>query len=213
MNSRQTVIIRAYERVGANDRILINKVLDRALALAASFGRPMNRLSLLTDLMITHATVGIRLDELLAADDGNFAHDVFGIERHLNYDTGELGDGFTPRFATGTRPVPDQDAGTDEIEHFLLRASDADIQAWASANNVDVATIVSRGSGILRKALARHRAKDDAHAGSDAGITWRIYSKNCVGITFDPTPGLSASELADLIVRLSHIQRTMTEMT
>ena len=41
----------------------------------------------------------IDFERLLAADDANFAHDVFGIIRHMNRDTGKLGDFFVPRFA------------------------------------------------------------------------------------------------------------------
>lgn len=158
MNSRQTVIIRAYERVGANDRILLNKVLDRALALAASFGRPMNRLSLLTDLMIAHATVGIRLNELLAADDGNFAHDVFGVERHLNRDTGELGDGFMPRFATGI--TPGQDAEADRI----LAMTDDEIIAYATEQGLNPAEIFDRIKKMLAAKLDNGRRPSGSQA-------------------------------------------------
>src|SRR3990167_5225936 len=41
----------------------------------------------------------LMLSELLAADDTNFAHDVFGIRAKLNRETGALSDGFVPRFA------------------------------------------------------------------------------------------------------------------
>jgi len=41
----------------------------------------------------------LKLDKLLAADDFNFAHDVFGIRRHLNRETGALNDCFSPRFS------------------------------------------------------------------------------------------------------------------
>lgn len=40
------------------------------------------------------------LQRLLDADDFNFAHDVFGIERHLDRGTGALGDFFVPRFSS-----------------------------------------------------------------------------------------------------------------
>ena len=41
----------------------------------------------------------LRLDDLLAADDLNFLHDVAGINRHLDRDTYALLDGFFPRYA------------------------------------------------------------------------------------------------------------------
>jgi hypothetical protein len=44
--------------------------------------------------------IPLRLDELLAADDGEFAHDIAGIHRHLKQDRERayLADGFSPRF-------------------------------------------------------------------------------------------------------------------
>ena len=41
----------------------------------------------------------LKLDELESADDGNFAHDMFGIMMHLNHDTKQLENCFWPRYA------------------------------------------------------------------------------------------------------------------
>jgi hypothetical protein len=41
----------------------------------------------------------LRLEELAEADAFNFAHDILGINKHLNRDTGELMDCFLPRYA------------------------------------------------------------------------------------------------------------------
>jgi len=41
----------------------------------------------------------LKLQELLEADDFNFSHDIFGIRRHLNRETGQLENCFLPRFA------------------------------------------------------------------------------------------------------------------
>ena len=44
------------------------------------------------DVTAVHAnTMKLQLAQLLAADDGDFAHDVFGIRRFINRDNGELG--------------------------------------------------------------------------------------------------------------------------
>ena len=52
------------------------------------------------DITVAHVNgCPLKLDELLAADDANFSHDVFGIRRHLNRKTGQLGDCFMPRYA------------------------------------------------------------------------------------------------------------------
>jgi hypothetical protein len=40
----------------------------------------------------------LKLNELLNADDFNFCHDVFGISRHINRDTGKLENFFVPRY-------------------------------------------------------------------------------------------------------------------
>ena len=52
------------------------------------------------DIVATH-THGcpLALQALLDADEGDFLHDIGGINRHLDRDTGRLGDGFIPRYA------------------------------------------------------------------------------------------------------------------
>lgn len=79
---------------------LIGQVVVRAVALGRLNGRRIDQLSLTMDLTACHANgCPLRLADLLAADDANFGHDVFGISRHINRDTGELGGHFLPRFA------------------------------------------------------------------------------------------------------------------
>lgn len=41
----------------------------------------------------------LRLQALLDADDFNFMHDVFGIDRHIDRDTGKMMNFFSPRFS------------------------------------------------------------------------------------------------------------------
>lgn len=64
-----------------------------------------DRLSALMDLRACHATdVPLDLERLLNEfDDYNFLHDVVGIKRHMNRETGKLMDCFLPRCA---RPSP-----------------------------------------------------------------------------------------------------------
>ena len=51
------------------------------------------------DFTAVHANGNpLRLADLLAADDFNFAHDAFGIARHLNRTNGQLENCFLPRF-------------------------------------------------------------------------------------------------------------------
>ncbi len=67
-------------------------------AFAAEF--KFDRQSCVMDLMATHANgCPLRLKCLSEADDFNLAHDVGGIARHLDRNTGKLMDCFLPRFA------------------------------------------------------------------------------------------------------------------
>jgi hypothetical protein len=74
------------------------RIIDRAYTMARQNGMTLDRFSLEMDLAATHALTPLDLDALLAADDFNFAHDVFGIMGHINRATGTMGDGFVPRF-------------------------------------------------------------------------------------------------------------------
>ena len=59
------------------------------------------RMSLQMDIMAANGVNGndpIDLTRLLDADDFNFAHDVFGIERHMDRETGLIGGFFSLRF-------------------------------------------------------------------------------------------------------------------
>lgn len=52
------------------------------------------------DITAVHANGNpLKLAELLATDDFNFTHDVFGITRHIDRETGKLGGCFVPRFS------------------------------------------------------------------------------------------------------------------
>lgn len=51
------------------------------------------------DLLAAHNSNPLRLQDMVSGPDFDFVHDVFGIRRHLNRETGELGDCFSPRFS------------------------------------------------------------------------------------------------------------------
>jgi hypothetical protein len=94
------------------DRAPISRIADRAHAIGLKHrpkGAVRKTLEYMMDITAVHAN-GCPLDlyRLLAADDANFAHDVFGIERHLNRLTGQLENCFLPRFALKAQePLPD----------------------------------------------------------------------------------------------------------
>lgn len=75
---------------------LIVKICERAEALDIA---PKERMTLIMDLDNVHKSVGLNLEGLLGADDFNFAHDVVGIQNHINRKTKELEDCFLPRYA------------------------------------------------------------------------------------------------------------------
>lgn len=78
----------------------ISKIAARATAWAMSIGVDYPHMDACMDLEAVHSNgYPLRLDELLAADEFNFAHDVGGIRRHLNRETGQLEDCFVPRYA------------------------------------------------------------------------------------------------------------------
>jgi hypothetical protein len=73
----------------------VTAIVDRA----AGEDESLDLMALSMDLYTVHNTVGLRLMDLVGADRLNFVHDVFGIRRHLNRETGQLEDCFVPRFA------------------------------------------------------------------------------------------------------------------
>ncbi len=77
----------------------ISAIASRAHALFVAAQSPRPRLDIMMDLEAVHESVGLRLTDLLETDDGNFAHDIGGIARHLNRETKELEDCFLPRFS------------------------------------------------------------------------------------------------------------------
>ncbi len=78
---------------------VIAKIAKRAVAMAGS-GNEYPHMDALMDIEACHSNgCPLKLDALLAADDVNFAHDVFGIRRHIDRETGKLGDCFSPRYS------------------------------------------------------------------------------------------------------------------
>lgn len=59
-----------------------------------------DKTSMVMDVTATHANGNpLRLADLLAADDFNFAHDMSGIANCLDRNTGRLTNNFSPRFS------------------------------------------------------------------------------------------------------------------
>lgn len=79
---------------------VITKIAKRAVAMALGAGVEYDFMTAEMDVTATHCNGNpLRLDDLLAADEFNFSHDVFGIRRHIDRETGKLGDCFSPRYS------------------------------------------------------------------------------------------------------------------
>ena len=78
----------------------MSKIATRAVELATETGIEYKKVDALMDINAVHSNgCPLHLNDLLAADDFNFSHDVFGIRRHLDRRTGKLQDFFLPRYA------------------------------------------------------------------------------------------------------------------
>ena len=76
------------------DFALIHRIADRAVT---SLG--LDFLTVALDVEHAHAQIPMDIDRLLLADRFNFSHDICGISRHMNRETGRLENCFVPRFA------------------------------------------------------------------------------------------------------------------
>ena len=86
--------------VSVKDAKLISQIVVRAASLLGGF----ERMELAMDLTAVHANGNrLKLAELLAAPDFDFVHDISGICRHLNRNTGFLEGCFTPRYTETTK--------------------------------------------------------------------------------------------------------------
>lgn len=90
----------AQFKTSIEDRQLIDKITDRAVAMAKAERVSYDKLTANMDVTACHCN-GCPLDlpKLLAAPDSDFGHDIFGIRRHINRTSGELGGMFLPRCA------------------------------------------------------------------------------------------------------------------
>lgn len=89
--------------VTREESLIIDKIAKRGVKMAHAQGITIPFMNMSMDLCATHANGNpLRLTELLDADDFNFSHDVFGIRRHLDRETGQLTDCFVPRFSLRT---------------------------------------------------------------------------------------------------------------
>lgn len=86
---------------------MIRKAVTRAISVYAAHNVTLDRMMVEMDLSATHANGNpLDFDKLLAFDDFSFMHDITGIYRNLNRDTGELENFFSPRCSARTDSRP-----------------------------------------------------------------------------------------------------------
>lgn len=73
----------------------IGQIIDRAEDMKLRFDRH----TLFMDLRYVDDKMGLKLDEFLSADETNFVHDIYGIQKNFNRETKEMDNFFLPRFA------------------------------------------------------------------------------------------------------------------
>jgi len=88
-------------RIASRDDLsTIRHIAKRAVAMAATAGIDASRLDFEMDISACHANgCPLRLEKLLAATDFDFSHDILGIRKNLNRETGGLYGNFHPRYA------------------------------------------------------------------------------------------------------------------
>lgn len=81
----------------------LSAIADRALTLYAQIPEIRDKkIDVCMDIENAHDQIPLNLEQLLTFDEGNFAHDIFGIRRHMDRGTATLGDCFVPRCAFGS---------------------------------------------------------------------------------------------------------------
>lgn len=82
------------------DRKTIRAIARRARAVYLEHSVDRSAQDIEMDVCATHCNGNpLRLKDLLGANDFNLLHDVSGIGRHLNRETGKLEGFFSPRFS------------------------------------------------------------------------------------------------------------------
>lgn len=91
-------------RVSNSDADIISQITDRAWSIDWLRASYTDKMAMAMDVTAVHANGNrLRLADLLAADDFNFAHDMSGICNCLDRSTGQLTRHFRPRFSVPTR--------------------------------------------------------------------------------------------------------------
>ena len=83
-------------KMNREEKMVVVEIAKRADALGIMM---FDRMSLMMDVEAVHAEIGLKLDELLNADEANFTHDIVGIQKNLDRESKKLQNFFLPRYA------------------------------------------------------------------------------------------------------------------
>lgn len=82
------------------DSSLIKEIAEMAVGLAAEHGVEYKFMDAIMDITAVHLNdTALDLERMRGARKEDLAHDIFGIRRHINRETGKLEDCFLPRFS------------------------------------------------------------------------------------------------------------------
>jgi Family of unknown function (DUF6874) len=89
-----------WDKISNEDVEICKKIAARAVNVASANEIRWDFVDATMDIAAAHIDCPMDLSKLLTAPDSDFGHDVFGIRRFLNRQTGELTEFFTPRCST-----------------------------------------------------------------------------------------------------------------
>ena len=87
------------EKLKKDELKTIAAITKRAVAMAKELGFDLKYQTMEMDVSACHISNPLKLTDLLVADNSNFSHDVFGIRKYINRETGELTECFSPRYS------------------------------------------------------------------------------------------------------------------
>ena len=95
----QTMI--EWNKVSKEDSEIISKCIKRAVKMKLAIGGN-DTLDMSMDVTAAHLAQPLKLQALLEADNSNFGHDICGIQRHIDRETGKMLNFFLPRFTASS---------------------------------------------------------------------------------------------------------------
>lgn len=91
-----------WSRLTREETNVIRRIANRAHDVLKRNGCSVRTVYIEMDVSAAHIACPIDLEKLESAEDFTFMHDIGGIRRHIDRETGELKDCFVPRCAAGT---------------------------------------------------------------------------------------------------------------